>query len=226
MEFVRTVRETHGDVPAVLFTGSGSEAVASRAISAGVTDYVRKGPDGGGLDALIERIGALADDGATTSDTVGCDSMEIFDTPGWRIPPRTCSRQYEGRYDEAQFERFIAAFPDVVFVIDEDGRSVDLVAGGDSSLLYRDPEELIGRRFHEMYPAETADRFLDTVRRALETGERQRIEYPLDVQAGTRWFEARVGPLDTDGETRTVFWIARDITERKRRQREYEQIFN
>ncbi|MFB6227237.1 MAG: hypothetical protein ABEH88_01415 [Halobacteriales archaeon] len=28
-------------------------------------------------------------------DTVGCDSMEIFATPGWRIPPRTYSRQYE-----------------------------------------------------------------------------------------------------------------------------------
>jgi PAS domain S-box-containing protein len=197
--FVRTVRETHGDVPAVLFTGSGSEAAASRAISAGVTDYIRPEPDGGGLDALVERIESLADDPETTS---------------------------EDRYDEAQFERFMAAFPDVVFVIDEDGRSVDLVAGGNSSLLYEDPEELIGRRFHDVYPAETADRFLDTVRQALNAEEGQRIEYQLDVQAGTRWFEARVGPLDTDGETQTVFWIARDITERKRREREYEQIFN
>jgi PAS domain S-box-containing protein len=198
VEFVETVRETRPDVPVVLFTGSGSEAVASRAISAGVTDYIRKGPEGGGLDALVERIGALADDGGTTPD---------------------------GRYDEAQLERFMAAFPDVVFVIDEDGRSVDLVAGGNSSLLYEQPEKLIGRRFHDVYPTETADRFLDTVRRALDAGERKRIEYQLDVHAGARWFEARVGPLDTDGETRTVFWIARDITERKRREREYEQIF-
>jgi PAS domain S-box-containing protein len=199
VEFLETVRETHAEVPVVLFTGSGDEAVASRAISAGVTDYVRKGPEGGGLDALVERIEALTDDGEATPDA---------------------------RYDEAQLERFVAAFPDVVFVIDEEGRSIDLVAGGDSSLLYRDPEELIGRRFHDVYPAETADRFLDTVRRAIETGERQRIEYQLDVQAGTRWFEARVGPLDADGDGATAFWIARDITERKRREREYEQIFD
>ncbi|TKX68460.1 PAS domain S-box protein [Halorubrum sp. SP9] len=39
---LETVRDRHGDVPFVLFTGSGSEAVASEAISAGVDEYVRR----------------------------------------------------------------------------------------------------------------------------------------------------------------------------------------
>ncbi len=42
VEFLRTVRDRHGDVPFVLFTGRGSEEVASEAISAGVNDYLRK----------------------------------------------------------------------------------------------------------------------------------------------------------------------------------------
>ena len=43
LAFLRTVRDTHPDLPFVLFTGKGSEAVAADAISAGVTDYLQKG---------------------------------------------------------------------------------------------------------------------------------------------------------------------------------------
>ncbi|MDB2271308.1 PAS domain S-box protein [Halorubrum ezzemoulense] len=42
VDLLETVRDRHGDVPFVLFTGSGSEAVASEAISAGVDEYVRR----------------------------------------------------------------------------------------------------------------------------------------------------------------------------------------
>ncbi|WP_418282281.1 ATP-binding protein [Halorubrum sp. DTA98] len=47
LEFLETVREVHPDLPFVLYTGKGSETVASEAISAGVTDYLQKdrGPD-------------------------------------------------------------------------------------------------------------------------------------------------------------------------------------
>ncbi|MES3162475.1 MAG: PAS domain S-box protein [Halorubrum sp.] len=47
IEFLETVRERYGEIPFVLFTGRGSEEVASEAISAGVSDYLRKktGPD-------------------------------------------------------------------------------------------------------------------------------------------------------------------------------------
>jgi PAS domain S-box-containing protein len=42
IEFLEAVREARPDLPFVLFTATGSEAVASEAISAGVTDYLRK----------------------------------------------------------------------------------------------------------------------------------------------------------------------------------------
>jgi PAS domain S-box-containing protein len=42
VEFLRTVREEHPELPFILYTGRGSEAVASEAISAGVTDYLQK----------------------------------------------------------------------------------------------------------------------------------------------------------------------------------------
>ncbi|MFC3478314.1 PAS domain S-box protein [Halobacterium litoreum] len=42
IEFLEAVREDYPDLPFVLFTGKGSEEVASDAISAGATDYLQK----------------------------------------------------------------------------------------------------------------------------------------------------------------------------------------
>lgn len=43
IELLRLVRRNHPHMPFILFTGKGSEEVASEAISAGVTDYLQKG---------------------------------------------------------------------------------------------------------------------------------------------------------------------------------------
>jgi PAS domain S-box-containing protein len=42
LEFLEAVRTDYPDLPFILFTGKGSEEVASEAISAGVTDYLQK----------------------------------------------------------------------------------------------------------------------------------------------------------------------------------------
>lgn len=42
IDFLKAVRETYPDLPFILYTGKGSEEVASEAISAGVTDYLQK----------------------------------------------------------------------------------------------------------------------------------------------------------------------------------------
>ncbi|MFB6281559.1 MAG: response regulator [Haloferacaceae archaeon] len=43
LDFLALVRDEHPDLPFILFTGKGSEEIASRAVSAGVTDYLQKG---------------------------------------------------------------------------------------------------------------------------------------------------------------------------------------
>ncbi|MFB6219088.1 MAG: response regulator, partial [Halobacteriaceae archaeon] len=42
LELLDAVSADHPDLPFVLFTGKGSEEIASEAISAGVTDYLQK----------------------------------------------------------------------------------------------------------------------------------------------------------------------------------------
>ena len=56
IEFLQTVREEYPDLPFILFTGKGSEAVASDAISAGVTDYLQKESGTEQYKLLVNRI--------------------------------------------------------------------------------------------------------------------------------------------------------------------------
>jgi PAS domain S-box-containing protein len=56
LDLLAAVRESHPDLPFVLFTGKGSEEVASEAISAGVTDYLQKGFGTEQYDLLAHRI--------------------------------------------------------------------------------------------------------------------------------------------------------------------------
>ncbi|MFC6988432.1 response regulator [Haloplanus sp. GCM10025708] len=56
VEFLEAVREDDAELPFILFTGRGSEEVASRAISAGVTDYLQKGSGTDHYALLANRI--------------------------------------------------------------------------------------------------------------------------------------------------------------------------
>lgn len=56
LELLETVRETDPRIPFILFTGRGSEDVASRAISANVTDYLQKGGGSDTFELLVNRV--------------------------------------------------------------------------------------------------------------------------------------------------------------------------
>ncbi|MBV0902851.1 PAS domain-containing protein [Haloarcula salina] len=120
---------------------------------------------------------------------------------------------------------FEAAFPDVGLVLDADGRFRDCIAGATASaLLYDDPEHMVGQTVHEVLPQGTADAIQAAVDEALDTGRLQSVEYELDVQAGTRYFEGRAAAVAGGeyGPERVVF-VARDITERTERERRLER---
>lgn len=61
LEFLDAVRTEFPTIPFVLFTGKGSEEIASRAISAGVTDYIQKRSGTDQYTILANRIGNAVD---------------------------------------------------------------------------------------------------------------------------------------------------------------------
>ena len=56
VQFLKAVRDDHPDLPFILFTGKGSEEIASEAISAGATRYLTKRSDPRQYDRLATEI--------------------------------------------------------------------------------------------------------------------------------------------------------------------------
>jgi PAS domain S-box-containing protein len=123
---------------------------------------------------------------------------------------------------ETDLRALFASMEDVVLVFDRNGRYVR-IAPTNPALLVKPSEELIGHLVHEVFPMETADRFLNAITQTLDSGETRQLEYEMTVRNENYWFLANVSKLDENN----VFWVARDITERKkaeeaiRRQNEY-----
>ena len=110
-----------------------------------------------------------------------------------------------------ELRALFAAMTDVVLVYDKEGRYVR-IAPTNPSLLYRAPDDMIGKTLHEVMPKPKADELFAYIQQALETRQSVNAEYQLDIGEVSLWFFATVTPLGED----KVFWIARDITERKR----------
>ena len=56
LELLQAVREMYPGLPFILFTGKGSEEIASEAVSAGVSDYLQKGSGRDCYEMLAKRV--------------------------------------------------------------------------------------------------------------------------------------------------------------------------
>ncbi|MCI0691779.1 sigma 54-interacting transcriptional regulator [candidate division KSB1 bacterium] len=122
----------------------------------------------------------------------------------------------ELRESEERLRAIAKALPDLLFVLDEEGRHLEVLTSQEN-LLYVTPENIRGRLLHQIFSKPLADRFLAVVQRTAETHETVTIEYELPIAGVTRCFEARTAPLyqEINGK-KCIVWIARDITDRKR----------
>ncbi|MCZ8218359.1 MAG: EAL domain-containing protein [Acidovorax sp.] len=115
----------------------------------------------------------------------------------------------------ARLHAIAQAIPDVLLVLDAQGRYVEVLSPDDTALAASAPA-LIGKRLHEVLPAEQADRFMALIRDTLQSGQTHSIEYEMQTQSGLRQFEGRTQPLGVKvGGQAAVVFLARDITKRK-----------
>jgi two-component system cell cycle sensor histidine kinase/response regulator CckA len=119
------------------------------------------------------------------------------------------------RRSEAELAAVFRALPDLVLVLDRDGRYLR-VASGDRRQLYRPESELVGRTLHDVLPERIANRFLSRIEQALKEWEVVDFRYPLEIEGKTEWFDALVAPM-TDEQ---VLWVARTITDRMELERQ------
>ncbi|MBI4730699.1 MAG: diguanylate cyclase [Chloroflexi bacterium] len=117
---------------------------------------------------------------------------------------------------ESKLMAFVNALPNLSFVYDEDGRYLEILAN-EASLLRLKAEDMLGRLINDVMPVPEAKLMMDAIRRTIETGQTQIIEYKIPVLAGgERWFEGRIAIMEKaqKDEKKKVVFIATDISER------------
>jgi PAS domain S-box-containing protein len=198
LEFLETVRESHPDLPFILFTGQGSEEIASEAIAAGVTDYLPKEPGTDQYTLLANRV----------RNAVAKQRAE-----------RTAERT------ERTLRTVLDYLPYPVFVVDEAGR---YRVSNEAHATVHDAtvEEIEGAAVRDILGPAPAEQFLEDYRAVMESGEETRFEdITFDIEGETRTFDARLAPFDTleDG-SEAVLGVTVDVTERRTRERMLEDL--
>jgi PAS domain S-box-containing protein len=114
------------------------------------------------------------------------------------------------RHSEDRNSAILRALPDLMFVLDADGRYVDFHAR-ESDSLFVSPDAFLGRTVRDVFPAALAETFMKALEQARTGDEPVVVEYELPMDE-LRYYEARLVPADND----RVLSIVRDVTESKR----------
>ena len=112
---------------------------------------------------------------------------------------------------ELELRSLFLGMDDVVFVVDRTGTYLK-IAPTNADKLYLPPDLLIGKTVQEIFSPEQSEQFLSVIRKTLDEQKTQEYEYSLLIRDKEFWFSARCSPLTE----RSIIWVARDISDRKK----------
>lgn len=192
--FLEAVREDHPRLPFVLFTGKGSESIASEAISAGATDYLQKGSGSDQFTLLANRITNAVEQHRARRELERERSrmtfaLEATDAAVWTRDVET---------DDMEIS------PSICPVFDAE------IASLDEWLAHVHPEDRA-----------VAER---TIRSAARAADSYSFQFRFPGDDGTRWGEMHGRTVTEDGEVVIQTGITRDITEQKQQKRRFETL--
>jgi PAS domain S-box-containing protein len=197
VEFLREIRSDFPNLPFIIYTSLGSEEIASKAIKAGVTDYVRKEP-----------------------------ADESFKKLGERIENSVLSGQAEIETAKVQIREMFGKSSDSVYLKDRDG-VYQLMNSAGAEKLGMEPREIVGKTASDLFPEEDAEKIAESDQEVLEKGEAVNKEVKRTVNGEEIYFSNTKFPHENeDGEIDGIIGISRDITEKKQKENRIEAIFN
>lgn len=116
---------------------------------------------------------------------------------------------------DARMGAITRAIPDLLWVLDEDGRYLDIVAP-EPKLLRLSRAELLGKRLHEVMSKSEAEQLYAFIQQTLASDVPQILQYLVHTQLGPTVFEARAQRIDGMLEGKhAIVMLARDISERE-----------
>ncbi|WP_435362709.1 response regulator [Haloarchaeobius sp. DYHT-AS-18] len=192
LDLLESVREYDPSIPFVLFTGRGSEQVASDAISAGVTDYLQKGSGTEQFELLANRIEKAAEAYRTRA---------AFEET------------------ERMVSTLISNLPGMVYrCLNEPMWPMEFVSEGCLDLTGYHPEQLEGKDIlwgEDIILDVDQEEIWEEVQRALDTAEPFEVTYRIRRRDGeVRWLWEQGRGVYRDGDLVALEGFITDVTDR------------
>lgn len=197
IEFLETVREDHPDLPFILYTGKGSEVVASEAISSGVTDYLQKESGTEHYELLANKIVSSVQNYRTEQEL------------------ENLRRQYTKLVEQNLVGIYIIQHGEFIYV---NPRLVEIHG-------YENSDEIVGMSPLELVAPEERDRVQSNLERRM-AGDVTEVNYQTVGlrQDGERIdIELHGSRMEHNGEP-AIIGAELDITKRKEREDELRQL--
>jgi PAS domain S-box-containing protein len=115
----------------------------------------------------------------------------------------------------AELQTILQAFPDLMFRFDSSGRFLGYTASPHAHL-YLPPQDFLGHRVDEVLPDPIGRQLLDALLRVQLEDTPQAVDYSLQADDRTHWYEARLFP----SRRKEIIGVVRDVTERKQAEQE------
>lgn len=197
LELLKTVRQDHPNIPFILFTGKGSEEVASEAISAGVTDYLQKQTGAEQYELLATRIDTAvgqyrAEQELDRKNDLFNKVQTLADIGAWEWN----REKQDGYYSTNVYE-----------IYETDSQ--------------HDPSP--EKDLMQFYHPDDRNQLRAALETAVEAGDPYDIEVRIHSDDGTeKWVRTSGDPQFEDGRCVRIRGTIQDITERKEREQELE----
>jgi PAS domain S-box-containing protein len=187
IDFLRRVRDQHPDLPFILYTGKGSEEIASDAISAGATDYLQKETGTGQYELLANRIENVVSQ--AQSQRAERHLRELAENTGRIL--------YIFNHDWSELLFINSAYEELW------GRSVDTLRSTPTDFL------------NGIHP-EDREQAREAMTQ-MSAGETVELEFRVDTTEGyDRWVHVRGEPIrDETGDVARVAGFGTDVTDQK-----------
>lgn len=194
IELLEAVREKHPERPYILYTGEGSEAIASEAISAGATDYLTKG---------------AGPEHYTHLSTVIRTAVEE-----WRETKRAEKKQELIRLTELASDAG-------GFELDVVEETMLVTEGALRILDPSEDAELTQKRLVELFDADDQEEIQQTIGRVLTTGDTVAKTFTYHRSDGEeRVLKITFISTPTEDSATSVRGVIKDITDQREKQRQ------
>ncbi len=120
---------------------------------------------------------------------------------------------------EARYRALLDAIPDLMFLLDRQGRFVDYRAAHEDALLIP-ADAFLGRSAAEVLPPDLARLTNDMLERVFVSGQPQTYEYALEISGQQNFYESRLVVCGAD----LALAIIRNVTQRKRAEIEIQKL--